>query len=69
MPVLKELDLVGTSTVGWQEAVKEAVATASQTVRHIEEVEVVHLSARVSDRNISEYRAEIKVGFRVERES
>ncbi len=66
MPVLKELNLVGTSAIGWQEAVREAVKTASDTVRHIEEVEVVKLSARVAGSDLIEYRAEVKVAFLVE---
>ncbi len=67
MPVMKELDLIGTSTVGWHEAAQEAVRTAALTVRHIEEVEVTKLSAAVTDGEISEYRAEVKVAFAIER--
>ena len=67
MPVMKELALIGTSPVGWHEAAQEAVRTAAITVRHIEEVEVVRLSAAVTDGAITEYRAELKVAFRLER--
>ena len=68
MPVMKQLDLVGASSIGWQEAVNEAIVAAARPVRNIQELEVVRLTARVDGHNISEYRAEVKVGFVVERE-
>ena len=45
---------------------RQAVATASKTVRNIQTVEVVKSSATVEDGEIVEYRVEVKIGFEYE---
>ena len=47
-------------------AARQAVATASRTVRNIQTVEVVKSSAVVQDGEIVEYRVELKIGFEYE---
>lgn len=66
MAVVKKISLVGTSPVGWHEAVQGAVRTAARTLRHLHELEVTRLSARVEGDQVVEYRAEIRLAFRVE---
>jgi len=58
--------MVGTSPKSWSDAARQAVATASRTVRNIKTVEVVQSRARVEDGEIVEYRVEIKIGFEYE---
>ena len=50
-------EMVGTSPRSWSDAARQAVATASKTVRNIRTVEVVKSSAAVEDGQIVEYRA------------
>ena len=52
--------------VSWSDAARQAVATASKTVRNIQTVEVVKSSAVVTDGEIVEYRVEVKIGFEYE---
>jgi flavin-binding protein dodecin len=66
MGVLIIREMVGTSTRSWSDAARNAVATASRTVRNIREIEVVKSSARVEDGEIVEYRVELKLHFEYE---
>ena len=59
-------EMVGTSPKSWSDAARQAVATASKTVRNIQTVEVVKSSAVVADGEIVEYRVEVKIGFEYE---
>jgi hypothetical protein len=59
-------EMVGTSPRSWSDAARQAVATASRTVRNIQTVEVVKSSAVVADGEIVEYRVDLKIGFEYE---
>ena len=59
-------ELVGTSPNSWSDAARQAVKTASRTVRNIREIEVVKSSARVENGEITEYRVELKLFFEYE---
>ncbi len=59
-------EMVGTSPRSWSDAARQAVATASRTVRNIREIEVVKSSATVIDGQIAEYRVELKIHFEYE---
>jgi dodecin len=66
MGVIIIREMVGTSPQSWSDAARQAVATASKTVRNIQTIEVVKSSAQVSDGEIVEYRVELKIGFEYE---
>jgi flavin-binding protein dodecin len=59
-------EMVGTSPRSWSDAARQAVATASKTVRNIVSVEVVKSTAEVRDGAITEYRVEVKIAFEYE---
>jgi flavin-binding protein dodecin len=59
-------EMVGTSPKSWSDAARQAVATASRTVRNIKTVEVVKASAVVEEGEIVEYRVDMKIGFEYE---
>jgi dodecin len=59
-------EMVGTSPRSWSDAARQAVATASKTVRNIQSVDVVKSTAVVQDGEIVEYRVEVKIGFEYE---
>jgi flavin-binding protein dodecin len=67
MSVYKILDLVGSSTVSWQDAVESCLAEASKTIDNIVGVEVISNTAKVEDGKITEYKANVHISFRVER--
>jgi hypothetical protein len=66
MGVIIIREMVGTSPQSWSDAARQAVATASKTVRNIQTVDVVKSSAVVEDGQIVEYRVEVKIGFEYE---
>jgi hypothetical protein len=66
MGVIIIREMVGTSPRSWSDAARQAVVTASRTVRNIRTVEVVKSSAIVEDSEIVEYRVELKIGFEYE---
>ena len=67
MPVVKIVELIGSSPDGWKEAVENAVKEAAKTVKNIMGVHVKRCTAKVEDNKIVEYRADVKVTFIVER--
>jgi len=62
----KKIELVGTSPVGFSEAVKNAISEASKTVRHIDWFEVMEQRGNVKDDKVMEYQVVLKVGFKIE---
>ena len=66
MSVLKVIELVGTSPHSWEEATKNAVDKAAETLRGITGANVVGQNVVVKDGKITEYRVDVKVAFVVE---
>ena len=67
MSVIKVIELVGTSTEGWEDAVSEAVKEASKTIRNISGVEVLNWTGAVGGSGqITEYKADVQIAFRVD---
>lgn len=66
MGVIIIREMVGTSPRSWSDAARQAVATASRTVRNIRSVEVVKSTARIEDGEIVEYQVEVKLHFEYE---
>ncbi len=67
MGVAKVIELIGESNEGWEDAVRDAVMRASDTVEGITGVEVLNLTANVSDGDVVEYKANVKLAFGVRR--
>ena len=67
MPVVKIIELIGSSQDGWEDAVENAVKEAAKTVKNIKGVHVKRCTAKVKDNKIVEYRADVKIAFIVER--
>jgi flavin-binding protein dodecin len=65
MSVAKIIELVGNSDVGWQEAVANAVAEANDTLDGISGVEVTNMTASVENGRITNYKATVKLAFRL----
>lgn len=65
MSTAKIIELVGSSSEGWQQAVESAVAQASQTLDGISGVEVTNMTASVENGQITLYKATVKVAFRI----
>ena len=66
MATIKVLELIGVSDRSWHDAVENALAEASKTVRNITGVDVMNTTAKIRDNKIVEYHANVKFAFRVE---
>jgi flavin-binding protein dodecin len=67
MPVVKIIELIGSSADSWEDAVGNAVKEAAKTVKNIKGVHVKRCTAKVKANKIVEYRADVKIAFIVER--
>jgi dodecin len=61
----KVIELVGASPHNWTEAVNNAVREASKTVDELTGVEVSNFTARIEDGGVTEYKADVRIAFRV----
>ena len=64
--VYKVVELVGTSTVSFQDAAKAAVDMAAKSLRDLRIAEIEKLDAHIKDGKVEMYRAKVKVSFKYE---
>ena len=58
------IELVGTSSVSWEEAAKNAVEAAAKSLKDIRVAEIVKLDLTVEDGKINTYRARVNLSFK-----
>ena len=63
MAVLKVIEILGNSTISFEDAVQKVVSEVSKTVKDIRSVYVQDMQVTVKDNKISEYRVNTKVSF------
>ena len=66
--VYKIVELVGTSRSSWDDAAKNAVETASGTLKDLRIAEVTKLDLRIENGKVAAYRARVKLSFKYEKE-
>ncbi|MEI2690783.1 MAG: dodecin family protein [Anaerolineae bacterium] len=66
MAVSKVIDLIGSSTVGWEDAARNALAGAFKSLHGISDLEIIQYTARVVENEIIEYRALVRLAFVVD---
>ena len=64
--VYKVIELVGTSTVSWEDAAKAAVELAGKNLRDLRVAEITKLDMKVEDEKVVAYRARVNISFKVE---
>jgi len=64
--VYKIIELVGTSEKSWEEAAKNAVETASKSLKNIRIAEINKLDMKVEDGKVVAYRARVFLSFKYE---
>ena len=63
--IRKTVELDAASTQGIEGAVELALARAAVTLEGIQEVEVVHIRARVEDQRVADWNVKVKVTFQL----
>ena len=62
--IYKVIQLVGSSDSSWEEAAKNAVERAGQTLRDLRIAEVEKLDMKVEDGRVVAYRARVNLSFK-----
>lgn len=60
---LKVIEIIGVSTTSFDDAVKQGVAKAAESISGISNVEVSNISAQVRDGQLTQYRATLRLAF------
>jgi flavin-binding protein dodecin len=64
--IYKTIELVGSSTVGVEDAIARAVAKAAETVRNLRWFEVTETRGHIEDSKVGHWQVTIKIGFTLE---
>ena len=64
--VYRVIDVVGTSKTSWEDAAKNAVETASKSLRDLRIAEVTKLDVRVEGGKVVAYRTRVQLSFKYE---
>ena len=62
--VYKIIELVGSSPNSWEEAAKNAVDKASQTLRDLRIAEISQLDLKIENGKVTAYRAKVNLSFK-----
>jgi flavin-binding protein dodecin len=59
-------EIVGTSPVGIDQAIRNGIKRASETLRHLDWFEVTEVRGQIRDGQVEHFQVGMKVGFRLE---
>jgi dodecin len=62
----KTIELVGSSATGVEDAIRHAVAKASQTLRNLRWFEVVETRGHIEGSRVAHWQVTLKIGFTLE---
>ncbi len=62
--VYRVTEVIGTSKASWEDAAKNAVEVAAQTLRDLRVAEVTKLDMKIEDGKVVAYRARISLSFK-----
>jgi flavin-binding protein dodecin len=64
--VYRVTEIIGTSPTSWEDAAKNAVETASNSLRDLRVAEVCKLDMKVDSGKVVEFRARVSLSFKYE---
>ena len=62
--VYKIIELVGSSSTSWEDAAKNAVETASKTLKNLRIAEITQLDMKIENGKVTAYRAKVTLSFK-----
>jgi flavin-binding protein dodecin len=66
MKLVKVIEVISASDTGIEDAVQNAVAEVSKTIRNIDSVYIKEIKAHVKDGRVTTYGVNCQISFRVE---
>ena len=57
-------EIVGTSTEGLDDAIRNAIGRASTTLRNLDWFEVTKISGHITEGDVAHFQVMLKIGFR-----
>ena len=64
----KLIELIGTSSASYEEAIKKAVDDAKKTLHDLKWFEVVELRGHIEEEGVTQFQVKLKVAFKIRRE-
>lgn len=64
--VYKLIEVVGSSENSCDDAIRNAIAKASQTLHHLDWFEVVETRGHITNGKVAHYQVMVKIGFRLD---
>jgi flavin-binding protein dodecin len=64
--VYRVTEVIGTSSNSWEEAVRNAVKTASSSLRDLRIAEIEKLDVKIEDGKVTQFRARLALSFKYE---
>jgi flavin-binding protein dodecin len=62
----KLIELVGSSPASTDDAIRNAIAKAGATLKHMDWFQVVETRGHIADGKVAHFQVVLKVGFRIE---
>lgn len=64
--VYKKIELVGSSTKSSDDAIEQAIARASETLRNLDWFEVTEVRGHIKDGKVAHWQVSLRIGMRLE---
>ena len=64
----KNIQVTGTSTISWKDAIVQAIAEASKTLDYLTEVKILNQRAKINGKKISDYYVDLDLSFTIDRD-
>ncbi|MCF7967343.1 dodecin [Methylobacter sp. Wu8] len=61
--VYKKIELTGSSTIGMQQAIENAIGKASKTIHDMRWFEVVETRGHIENGKVAHWQVTVKIGF------
>lgn len=62
----KKVEVVGSSTIGVDDAIRNAIAECNKSIKNMDWFEVVETRGHIENGQVGHFQVTLKVGFRIE---
>ena len=64
----KHIQVTGSSTVSWKDAIVQTIAEASKTLDYLTGVKILNQRAKINGKKIEEYYVDLELSFIIDRD-